>query len=146
MPFSIISTCPACGTKNRIPAAHLTHTGKCGSCKGPVGPVNEPIEIESSADFDQIIAATEAPVLVDFWAAWCGPCKLAAPEVHALAGDLSGRALILKVDTDAHQDLAMRYNIQSIPNFVLFRGGRLSFQRAGLASRGEMRRWITLEP
>ncbi len=142
----MISVCKACGTKNRVPAAHLAHVGKCGSCKGPIGPVDEPIEVQNSAEFDQIVAASDGPVLVDFWAAWCGPCKLAAPEVQLLAGDLAGKALVLKVDTDAHQDLAMRYNIQSIPNFLVFRGGRLSFQKAGLASRGEMRRWITLEP
>jgi thioredoxin 2 len=104
-------------------------------------PVSEPVEVDASA-FDQIVAEARVPVLVDFWASWCGPCKMAAPEVHQLAREMEGRALVLKVDTEAHPALAARFRVQSIPNFVVLRGGQAVLQRAGLAPRTEMRRWL----
>jgi len=103
--------------------------------------VSEPIEADTRS-FDEIITGAKVPVLVDFWAAWCGPCRMAAPEVQQLAREMSGQALVLKVDTEAHPDLAARFRVQSIPNFMVFRGGRAVYQRAGVAPRFEMRRWL----
>jgi len=141
MSSSIVISCESCGTKNRIPAGHLADVGRCGKCKAELPAAKEPIEVDATL-FDAIIAAARVPVLVDFWASWCGPCKMAAPEVHQLAREMAGRALVLKVDTEAHPQLAGRFNVQSIPNFVVFDRGQPVLQRAGLAPRAEMRRWL----
>jgi thioredoxin 2 len=127
--------------RNRVGARHLTANARCGSCKTAVGPVSTPLDVDAAA-FDEIIASTDAPILVDFWAAWCGPCKMAAPEVHKLAEEVSGRAVVLKVDTDSHPDLGARYRVQAIPNFVVMKNGRVVMQHPGLAPRSQMRQWL----
>jgi len=133
--------CSQCGADNRIPARHLAHAGKCGKCKAELPPTSEPIDVDAS-DFDRIVNESTVPVLVDFWAEWCAPCKMAAPEVKHVANDLAGRALVLKVDTERAPQIAERYNVRGIPNFAVFRGGKLVFQQAGLVNRDVMRKWL----
>ena len=126
----MIVRCPACGRENRVPARHLVHQGRCGECKGPLGPLSSPLDVDD-AEFDEIVAQAGVPVLVDFWAAWCGPCRMVAPEVKKAAERLAGKAVVLKVDSDRHPVLSARFEIRSIPNFLVFAGGRRVSQQAG---------------
>ena len=138
---ALVRKCPACGAANRIPAEHLADTGRCGSCKGPIPPVAEPIEADADL-FDDVVQGVTVPVLVDFWAAWCGPCRMAAPEVHRTAENVAGRAVVLKVDTDAHPGVAQRFGVTSIPNFVVLKAGKVVLQQAGYVPHSRMEEWL----
>jgi thioredoxin 2 len=101
----------------------------------------EPLDVDS-ATFEDIERNARVPVLVDFWAAWCGPCRSVAPEVRRVASDLSGKAIVLKVDTDRHPDLAARFRVQSIPNFVVLKSGRVIHQQAGALPHTHLRKLL----
>jgi thioredoxin 2 len=137
----MIRICPNCGRKNRVGAAHLGRQVRCGACKTIMEPVAEPIDADAQL-FDDVLREAKVPILVDFWAAWCGPCRLAASEVQRTAAAVAGRGLVLKVDTDRHPEIAARYNVQGIPNFVVLKNGRVITQQAGVVGHAELTRLI----
>jgi thioredoxin 2 len=114
--------CPQCGRLNRIDMARAKDGPRCGQCRGAI-PTDRPLPV-TDAEFDAVVGGTDVPVVVDFYADWCGPCKMMAPTFDALARDRQGAVLVLKLDTDRSPRTAQRFRIASIPTIVTFRGGR----------------------
>ena len=132
--------CPHCPAVNRIPGARLADKPRCGKC-GKALFTGHPLEL-TGASFDRHLQRGELPLVVDFWAEWCGPCKMMAPAFAQAAGQLEPRVRLAKVDTEAQQAIAARYNIRSIPTLVLFRGGREIARQAGAMSANAIVQWV----
>ncbi len=138
----VVVQCPSCAQRNRVPYGRLGAETRCGQCRAPLSAPSEPIETPDSASFDATIAQASLPVVVDFWAPWCGPCRMVAPELANVAKRNAGRYLIVKVNTDALPDLGERFRIMSIPTMAVFVDGREAGRTTGARPAPEIESFI----
>jgi thioredoxin 2 len=139
MTDSLHLVCPHCNATNRIPAVRLQEAPKCGKCHNPLFG-GQPLEV-TAATFKKHVEHDEIPLLVDFWAPWCGPCKMMTPAFQQAAAQLEPRVRLLKVNTEAEQQLGAQFNIRSIPTLALFHKGREVARQAGAMGAADIVRW-----
>lgn len=134
----VVVACSTCGRANRLRFSTLDRATRCGQCHAPLHAPAAPVEVTSTETFDAAVSASALPIVVDFWAPWCGPCRAMAPELARAAHAMAGRCLVLKVNTDELQDLADRFRIRSIPTLALLGGGREFARVSGVRSAADI--------
>ena len=132
--------CASCGQRNRVPFS--TREARCGRCKSMLSPPSEPIEVPDSPAFDALVGDARLPVVIDFWAPWCGPCRMVAPELARVAASNAGRFIVVKVNTDALPDLGERFRIRSIPTMTVMAGGREVARTTGARPAAEIESFV----
>ena len=139
----VLVKCPSCGQTNRLGYQNLSRTIRCASCHTTLSAPGAPVDVASAPAFDALVAQSPLPILVDFWAPWCGPCHMMAPEVEKLARQTAGTALIVKVDTDAVPELGERFGIRSIPTVAVFKNGQVVARESGARPAADLHALLT---
>jgi thioredoxin 2 len=138
----VVMACSSCGQKNRVVYSHLGDAVKCGRCKTDLSATTTPLEVDTTADFDRLVAHSSIPIVVDYWAPWCGPCRMVAPELAKVAARSGGKFLVVKVNTDALADLGERFRIRSIPTMAVFSGGQEVKRTTGARPAADIEQFI----
>ncbi len=138
---SVIWRCDACGQKNRIRLERWSEQPTCGKCDAALQ-TGVPQDVRGLKDFQQRISESGLPVLVDFWADWCGPCHMIAPALKDIAKDLDGELIVLKVNTEDNRALSAQFQVQSIPTLMLFKQGELMDRLAGALPKPQLEKWV----
>lgn len=138
----ILVACANCGQRNRLAFDRLGDPVRCGKCKTALSPPSTPLDVATSADFERLVAQASLPIVVDFWAPWCAPCRMVAPELAAVAGRASGRWLVVKVNTDVLSDLGERLRVRSIPTMAVFAHGREVARTSGARPAADIEAFV----
>ncbi len=138
----LLVICPKCGQRNRLKYEALKRPFRCGKCQMELHSPGDPVDVKGDLVFDALVSRSALPVLVDFWAPWCGPCKMVAPEVRKVANETAGRVLVAKVNTEEVPSLAQRFRITAIPTMVLFMNGFEVARQAGAIPAPSIRKFI----
>jgi thioredoxin 2 len=138
----ILLNCARCGRRNRMRYEGLGQTFHCAQCKMELPPLSEPVEVRSDLVFDALISRSTLPVLVDFWAPWCGPCKMVAPEFRKVAQEMAGQLVLAKVNTEEVSSLSARFRVTAIPTMALFKNGLEVARQAGAMPATAMRKFV----
>src|SRR5690349_18987379 len=144
----LLVRCPNCGQRNRMLYERLGGTFRCGKCRQELRPPAQPIDVVSDAAFDALVSRSALPVLVDFWAPWCGPCKMVAPEINKIAAEGAGVFVVAKVNTEQLPSLSARFRITAIPTMAIFKGGNEVARQQGAMPAPGIRKFLQpwLEP
>ena len=138
----ILLNCAKCGRRNRMRYEGLGQVFRCGQCQSELQAVAEPVDVHNDLAFDALVNHSTVPVLVDFWAPWCGPCKMVAPEVRKVARETAGRLLVAKVNTEELPSLARRFRVSAIPTMTLFKNGLEVARQAGAMPAPQIRKFV----